>query len=74
MASTRQDWKPLEDLIGAERCREFLYAGETDNGFKQFMHRISQQYIIIDPANGKPMEYFPAIPAWVEVNPQGEQC
>lgn len=74
MAATTQDWKPLQDLVGAERCREFTYVGETPNGFKQYEHRVSQQRIIIDPATGRPMEYFPAIPAWIEVDPSGNQC
>jgi hypothetical protein len=73
MAATRQDWKPLETLIGVERCKDFMYMGETTNGFKQYKNRNSRNYIIIDPANGKPMEYFPSIPAWIEVDPQGGQ-
>jgi hypothetical protein len=68
MAATRQDWKLLEDLIGMEKCPEFMYMGETANGFKQFKNRDSRQYIIIDPATGKPMRFIASRQAWIEIS------
>ena len=48
MTSKRDHWKPLEDLLGPQRCVGFMFMGRLSNGRNQYKHGISRQYLYLD--------------------------
>ena len=48
--STRMEdhWKPLESLLGGERCVGFMLMGRLSNGINQYKHGISRRYLFLD--------------------------
>jgi hypothetical protein len=41
-------WKPLESLLGLERCVGFMFMGRLTNGISQYKHGISRRYLFLD--------------------------
>ncbi len=41
-------WKPLESLLGPDRCVGFMFMGRLSNGLNQYKHGISRQYLFLD--------------------------
>jgi len=45
-------WKPLESLLGRDRCVGFMFMGRLSNGINQYKHGISRRYLILDDHGG----------------------
>ena len=49
MISHMEDsWKPLESLLGSDRCVGFMFMGRLSNGINQYKHGISRRYLFLD--------------------------
>jgi hypothetical protein len=47
-ASCRDYWRPLECLLGRNRCVGFMFMGRLSNGINPYKHGISRQYLFVD--------------------------
>ena len=47
-AHTEDYWRPLETLLGCDRCVGFMFMGRLSNGIHQYKHGISRQYLFLD--------------------------
>ena len=47
-AHTEECWRPLESLLGRDRCVGFMFMGRLSNGINQYKHGISRQYLFLD--------------------------
>ena len=47
-AGTEDYWRPLESLLGRNRCVGFMFMGRLANGINQYKHGISRQYLFLD--------------------------
>ena len=47
-ACTEDYWRPLESLLGRDRCVVFMFMGRLSNGINQYKHGISRQYLFLD--------------------------
>lgn len=45
---TEHCWRPLESLLGRDRCVGFMFMGRLSNGINQYKHGISRQYLFLD--------------------------
>ena len=41
-------WRPLESLLGRDRCVGFMFMGRLSNGINQYKHGISRRYLFLD--------------------------
>ena len=41
-------WKPLESLLGRDRCVGFMFMGCLSNGINQYKHGITRRYLFLD--------------------------
>src|SRR5689334_24489640 len=41
-------WRPLESLLGRDRCVGFMFMGRVSNGINQYKHGISRRYLFLD--------------------------
>jgi hypothetical protein len=49
MSARMEDyWKPLECLLGIDRCAGFMFMGRLSNGINQYKHGISRRYLFLD--------------------------
>jgi len=47
--STGDDrWKPIEFLLGTQRCAGFMFMGRLLNGINQYKQGISRRYLLLD--------------------------
>ena len=47
-AGTEDYWRPLESLLGRNRCVGFMFMGRLANGINQYKHGISRRYLFLD--------------------------
>jgi hypothetical protein len=47
-AHTEDCWRPLESLLGRDRCVGFMFMGRLSNGVNQYKHAISRRYLLLD--------------------------
>ena len=45
---TEDCWRPLESLLGRDRCVGFMFMGRLSNGISQYKHGISRRYLFLD--------------------------
>ncbi|MBV8845632.1 MAG: hypothetical protein JO307_22735 [Bryobacterales bacterium] len=49
MSTCSEDyWRPLESVLGCDRCVGFMFMGQLSNGINQYKHGISRQYLLLD--------------------------
>jgi hypothetical protein len=47
-AHTEDYWRPLEFLLGRDRCVGFMFMGRLSSGINQYKHGISRRYLLVD--------------------------
>ena len=47
-AHTKDCWRPLESVLGRDRCAGFMFMGRLSNGINQYKHGISRRYLFLD--------------------------
>jgi hypothetical protein len=43
------DWKPLEQMLGPELCRNFMYMGRSEQQIHLYKHIDTRRYLNIGP-------------------------
>lgn len=58
-AAMRVLWQPLVNILGEERCGEFMYMGQTPEGIALFKRYDTRRYINVGPG-GQTFRYTSA--------------